>query len=148
MTSVVVYSCFTCLLSARLFMLLLFSCLFIMLFSYLMSAVILVIILCTLFICTSSPLYTHTHQVAFWRPWICTSRYWTLYFYCQVFDETIHIVRSLSLSLSDSGILIFLIFLLFHYSRYIRSSCYSISSFIWYHAWMLICIIAVVVDSL
>ena len=24
--------------------------------------------LCTLFICTSSPLYTHTHQVAFWRP--------------------------------------------------------------------------------
>ena len=55
-----VYSCFTCLLSARLFMLLLFSCLFIMLFSYLIFAVSLVIILCTLFICTSSPLYTHS----------------------------------------------------------------------------------------
>jgi len=27
-------------------------------------------------------LYTHTHQVAFWRPWIHTSRYWKLCFYC------------------------------------------------------------------
>jgi len=41
-------------------MLLLLSCLFIMLFSYLMFAVYLVIIRCTLFICTSSPLYTHS----------------------------------------------------------------------------------------
>ena len=38
------------------------SYLFIMLFSYLLSVVYLVIILCTLFICTSSPLYTHTHS--------------------------------------------------------------------------------------
>jgi len=34
-------------------------------------------------------LYTHTHQVAFWRPWICTSRYWTVCFYVQVYDETV-----------------------------------------------------------
>ena len=54
-----VYSCFTCLLSALLFMLLLFSCLFSMLISYLMTVVYLVIILCTLFICTSFP-FTHT----------------------------------------------------------------------------------------
>jgi len=53
-----------------------------MLFSYLMTVIYLVIILCTLFICTNSPLYTDTHQVTFWRPWICTSRYWTLCFYC------------------------------------------------------------------
>jgi len=46
-----------------------------------------------------SPLYTYTHQVAFWRPWICTSRYWTLVSVVQVFDETIRIARSLSLSL-------------------------------------------------
>ena len=44
--------------SAYLFILLLFSCLFVMLFNYHMTAVILVIILCTLFICTSS--FTHT----------------------------------------------------------------------------------------
>ena len=37
-----------------------FSYLFIMLFSYLLSVVYLVIILCTLFICTSSPFYTHS----------------------------------------------------------------------------------------
>jgi len=34
-----------------------------MLFSYLLSVVYLVIILCTLFICTSSPLYTHIHTL-------------------------------------------------------------------------------------
>jgi len=51
-------------------------------FSYLMSAVYLDIILCTLFICTSTILCTHTHQVAFWRPWIHTSRYWMHCFYC------------------------------------------------------------------
>ena len=44
-------------------MLLLFSYLFIMLFIYLPSAVYLIIILCTLFTCTSSPLYTHTHTL-------------------------------------------------------------------------------------
>ena len=97
MTSVVDYSCFTCLLSVRLFMLLLFSCLFIMLFRYPMSAVYLVIILCTLFICTSSFLYTHSLG-RFWRPWIRTSRVLDIFLYCQVFDETIHIARSLSLS--------------------------------------------------
>ena len=60
-----VYSCISCILSMHMFMLLLFSCLVTMLFIYLPSAVILVIILCTLFICTSFPLFTHTHQVTF-----------------------------------------------------------------------------------
>ena len=36
--------------------------LFIILFSYLMTVVYLVIILCILFICTSFPLYIHTHR--------------------------------------------------------------------------------------
>ena len=78
----VIYSYFTCLLSARLFMLLLFSCLFIMLFSYPITAVYLAIILCTL-LYARVLLFTHTHQVAFWCPWICTSRYWTLVLLCR-----------------------------------------------------------------
>ena len=51
-----VYSCDTWLL----FSFMLCSYLFIMLFSYLLSVVYLIIILCTLVICTSSPLYTHS----------------------------------------------------------------------------------------
>ena len=43
-------------------------------------------------------LFTHTHQVAFWRPWICTSRYWMLCFIVQVFDETVRFARSWILS--------------------------------------------------
>ena len=123
-----------------------FSCLFIMLFIYLISAVILVIILCTLFICMSSPLSTHTHQVAFWRPWNCTSRYWTLCFYDSGvrWDCSRSFAKSWSFSLFDSGILIFLAFILFPDSRYIRFSCYSSSLFIWYHAWMLICDITII----
>ena len=119
-----VHSCISCLLSMHMFMLLLFSYLFIMLFSYLLSIVYLVIILCTLFICTSSPFYTHTHQVAFWWPWICTSKYWTLCFYCSGVGWDHTYCEELE-SLSDSGILISLFFLLFSYSWYIRFSCYS-----------------------
>ena len=56
-----VYSCYSCLFSSYM---LLFSYpsvqMYIMLFSYLMSVVYLVIILCTLFICMSTSLYTHT----------------------------------------------------------------------------------------
>ena len=44
-------------------------------------------------------LYTHTHQVAFWRPWICTSRYWTLVSIVQVFDKIVRLARSWTLSL-------------------------------------------------
>jgi len=120
-----------------------FSCLSYYL-SYLMYAVYLVIILCTLFICTSTFLYTHTHQVAFSRPWLCTSRYWTLCFYCSVFIEAIRFAKNWSFSLFDSGILIFFAFILFPDSRYIRFSRYSSSWFIWYRAWMLICDIAVI----
>ena len=93
--------------------------------------------LCTLFACTSSPLYIHTHQVAFWRPWICTSRYWTLCFYyagvrwdCTLFED----LDSLPFY---SGILTF------SYSCFyiFLDSCISDSLsipvlFIWYHAWM------------
>jgi len=100
--------------------------LFIMLFIYLPSAVYLVIILCTLFICTSSPLYTHTltrslsDDPRFARPDI--GRFVSV---VQVFVETVHFAKSWSFSLFDSGILIFLSFMLFPNSRYIRFSCYS-----------------------
>ena len=83
--------------------------------------------ICTLFFCTSSFPFTHTlTMVAFWRPWICTSRYWTIVFIVQVFDETIHIARSLSPSL----ILVFSSFLYscyFHDSPFIAFSCHFLS---------------------
>ena len=80
-----------------------------MLFSYLMTVVYLVIILCTLFICTSSPLYTHTlirslsDDPGFVRPDI--GRFVSI---VQVYDETVRFANSWSFSLFDSGILIFL----------------------------------------
>ena len=130
----------------QLFYLPFFAHLFIsLLFSYPMTAVYLVIILCTLFICTSSPLYTHTHQVAFWRPWICTSRYWTLVSIMQVFEETVRLARNWTLSLLILVFFPFLFLLLF----LIRV----------YHTWLLfyslfhlrscvafICIIVVIID--
>ena len=61
MTSVVCLQFFTCLLSARLFMLLLFSCLFIMLFNYLMFAVIL-LLFCAHCLYARVVLFTHTHS--------------------------------------------------------------------------------------
>jgi len=100
--------------------------LFIMLFSYLMTAVYLVIILCTLFICTSFPLYTHTltrslsNDPGFARPDI--GRFVSV---VQMFVETVCFTKSWSFSLFDSSILILLTFLLFPDSRYIRFSCYS-----------------------
>jgi len=45
----------------------------------------------------------------------------------QVFEETVLFVKSWSFSLFDSGTLIFLIFILFSDSRYIRFICYSSS---------------------
>jgi len=78
-----VYSCVSCpFIYIHIVIQLSFSYLFIMLFfSYLLSTVYLVIIQCILFICTSTSLYTHTHKVTVWQPWIRTSRYWTLCFY-------------------------------------------------------------------
>jgi len=61
----------------------------------------------------------------------------------QVYDETVRFVKSWSFSLFYSGTLIFLAFILFPDSCFIRSSRYSSSWFIWYHAWLLICGIAV-----
>ena len=107
MTSVIIYSCFTCLLSARLFMLLLFSCSFIMLFSYLMTIVYIAIILCTL-LYARVLLFTHTltrsfsDDLEFARPDI--GRFVSI---VQVFDETVHFARSWTLSLL---ILVFLHF--------------------------------------
>jgi len=43
----------------------------------------------------------------------------------QVFVEIVRFAKSWSFSLFDSGILIFLFFILFPDSRYIRFSCYS-----------------------
>jgi len=62
----------------------------------------------------------------------------------QLFVETVRFARSWSFSQFNSGILIFLTFLLFPDFRYIRFSYYSSSLFIWYHAWMLICDIAAI----
>ena len=46
--------------------------------------------------------FTHTlTMVAFWRPWICTSRYWTFVSVVQMFVALIYIARSLSLSFLD-----------------------------------------------
>ena len=137
----IVYSYFTCLLPARLFILLLFSCLFIILFSYLMFAVYLVILLCTLFICTSSPLYTHTltrslsDDPGFARPDIGRL---ILLFRCSLSSYALRGVWSLSLP--DTGILIPLAFLYScDYSLwflYITLSFCSISYFMWYHVWI------------
>ena len=61
-----------------------------------------IIITCIHVICTCTfPFILHTHWVAFWRPWICTSRCWMFYFIYQVFDETEHVARSLESSLFD-----------------------------------------------
>jgi len=99
--------------------------LLIMLFSYLMTAIYHVIILCTLFICTSFPLYTTltgslSDDPGFARPDI--GRFVSI---VQVFVETVRFAKSWSFSLFDSSILILLAFILFPNSRYIRFSCYS-----------------------
>ena len=66
----------------------LLSC--ILLFSYLscylvfLSAVVLTIIYAHVFFCTSCFPFTHTLiMVAFWRPWVCTSSYWTIVLLCR-----------------------------------------------------------------
>jgi len=104
-----------------------------------------VIIIYTLFIYTSTfAFFLHTHWVAFWRPWICTSRYWMLYSIDQVFVEIECFTRTWSFSLFDSGILTSPLFILFPDSPYIIISCHSISMFIYYHVWMLTCSISVI----
>ena len=77
--------------------------------------------------------HTHTHQVAFWRPWICTSRYWTLFSIVQVFFENVRFAKSGSFSLFDSGILSFLYSCYYFWFMYITLGFYSIPYFIWDH---------------
>ena len=83
-----------------------------MLFSYFISAVYLVIILCTLFICTSSPLYTtltrsFSDDARFARPDI--GRFVSI---VQVYDET---VRFADAGASPYSIPVFLSFLPSYY---------------------------------
>jgi len=59
-----------------------FSCLFIMLISYLMSTVYLVIILCTLYICTCTSLNTHAHSLGHFLM--------TLNLYVQILDTFLY----------------------------------------------------------
>ena len=139
-----VYSCNSCLYLHTCYFRLSFSCLLIILFSYLISTVYLVIILCTLFICTSTSLYTHTHQVTFWRPWICTSRYWTLCFYCSgvCWDHTLREELEL-LPIWFRNSYLSCLHIISWFSLYQIQLLFQ-SLFIWYHAWMLICDIAVI----
>ena len=70
------------------------------------------------------PFYTHTlTMVAFWRPWICTSRYWTV---CRCSLRLYASTNSWSFFLFSSGTFIFLPFVLFPISRYIRSVLISV----------------------
>ena len=82
-----VYSCDSWLLSSYM---LWFSYLFITLFSYLLSAVYLIIILCTLSACTSSSLYTHTLTRSLSDdPGFVRSDIGCIHFIFQVFDELV-----------------------------------------------------------
>jgi len=94
--------------------------------------------------------FSYTLTGIFWRPWICTSRYWMLSYIVQVFVELIRFTRSWNFSLFDFGSLAFFfipIFVLFLILVY-QIQSFSSSLFIWYHAWMLVCDIAVIVDLL
>ena len=73
-----------------------------------------------------------------------------LYFSDQVFDKPEHVERSLEFLLFDSGILASFLFFFLYFSwfLYIRFGLYFSSLFIWYHAWMLLCDITVIVDLL
>ena len=118
----------------------------IMLFDYLISAAILVTVLCTLFICTSFSLYTHTHQVAFWWPWICTSRYWTLVLLCRCSIRWYALRGAGHSSFLILVLLHFLIPVIILWLWYIILTFYFISYFLWDSCIALICIIAVIVN--
>jgi len=100
--------------------------------------------------CARSPFSLHTHSLGrFWRLWIRTSRVLGIFLYCSGFRVIVRFARGLEFLPFDSDILAsyyscFYIFLDF---MYIGFSLYS-NLFIWYHAWVLICNIAVIVDIL
>ena len=128
-----VYSCFTCLLSARLFMLLLFSCLFIMLFSYPMFAVIL-LLFCAHYLYARAVLFTHTHSLGrLWRPWIACPGYWISSYIVQVFVELVRFVGSWTFSLLILVYFPFFTPAIIFWFLYITLSFYFIPYFIWDH---------------
>ena len=141
---VFVYSCHSCLLSS---FNLLFSYPLVICWSYYLVILYLQLsyyyLVHIVYMHELSPLHTLTRSLSddpgFVRPDI--GRFVSI---AQVFDETVRFAKSWIFSLFDFGILIFLVFILFPDSRYIRFSRYSSSWFIWYHAWMLICDIAVI----
>ena len=103
--------------------------------------------LCThcLYTRAPSPLFLHTHWVAFWWSWICMSRYWMFYFIDQVFVEIVCALREVKVFIY--WLLVFLSLL--HScclldSLYIIISRYSIFVFICYHVWTSTCRIAVI----
>ena len=92
----------------------------------------------------------HTHSLGrFWRPWIRASRVLYIFLYCSGVRVIVRFARRLEFLPFDSGILAscYSYFYTFFDSMYIKFSLYS-SPFIWCHAWMLICNIAVIVDLL
>ena len=91
-------------------------------------------------------LYIHSLG-RFWQSWIRTSKFLDT-LYCSGGRVIVRFARIWSFSLFISGILISLVFLLFPDFRYISDSVFISVLFIWYHVWMLICDIAVIIDLL
>jgi len=115
-----------------------------LLFSYLLFIVYHVIIMYTLFICTSTFSFSHkligslSDDPRFARP------DWMFYFIVYVFHETVHIARSWSFFYSIMVFLLSFILAIIFWFLYIRLTFYSISPFIWYHVWTSIYVIAVI----
>jgi len=77
-------------------------------------------------------LFLYTHSLGrFWRPWICTSRYWMFYALVQVFVELVRFARSWSLSLLIMGI--HALYSCYFLILSIVFSCLFFPSFICYH---------------
>ena len=117
------------------------------LFCYLLFQFIMLLLL-TLLLCTSTFPFTHT---------LIRSLLTILNLHIQILDvlcscSGVHWACTLCEELEflsfGSGILISRVFLLFSDSRYISDSVFISVLFIWYHAWMLIYDIAVIVDLL
>jgi len=109
---------------------------------------VIMLLLLILLLCTSTFPFTDT---------LIRSLLMTLDSYVQILDVSCYwpgvrwdrTLREELESLScGSGILISLVFLSFHDSRYISDSILIPVLFIWYHAWMLLCNITVIVDLL
>ena len=113
-----VYSCFTCLLSARLFMyyysVVCLSCYLVILYLQLSCYYSMHIV----YMHEQSSLHTHSLG-RFWRPWIRTSRVLDIFLYYSGFIELVRVTRGWSLSFLDY--------------RYYCSFVYVISWFYLYH---------------